>query len=203
MSEPRDWKCSACGCDRGVEASHMRLWSSERQCGNHGCDCANVGAPGHEPVPAKPPQCRQYKAGYSSVACTLPQGHSGYHAHHGGGLICTWHDSPSPTPQPTMDSPPPCRQYAAGYSSHPCTLPNGHGGTHIARNRDGERTRSWDDPPAVLGRDVAAPPRESIGNGIFASVSNQSALQAIQGRPKVEPWRPSIDEWDLLPDAGR
>jgi len=28
-----------------------------------------------------------------------------------------------------------------------------------------------------------------------------TALQAIQARPKPEPWRPSVDEYDLLPDA--
>jgi len=30
-----------------------------------------------------------------------------------------------------------------------------------------------------------------------------SALQVIQARKKPEPYIPSVDEWDLLPDAGR
>lgn len=30
-----------------------------------------------------------------------------------------------------------------------------------------------------------------------------TALQAIQARKPPEPWVPSADEWDLLPDAGR
>lgn len=31
----------------------------------------------------------------------------------------------------------------------------------------------------------------------------RTALEAIQARKKPEPWYPSVDEWDLLPDAGR
>jgi hypothetical protein len=30
-----------------------------------------------------------------------------------------------------------------------------------------------------------------------------TALQRIQARKKPEPWYPSVDDWDLLPDAGR
>ena len=31
---------------------------------------------------------------------------------------------------------------------------------------------------------------------------NLTALEAIQSRKKPEPWIPSVDEFDLLPDAG-
>ena len=30
-----------------------------------------------------------------------------------------------------------------------------------------------------------------------------SALESIRSRKPPEPWRPSVDDWDLLPDAGR
>ena len=35
----------------------------------------------------------------------------------------------------------------------------------------------------------------------LAPVGNMTALQQIQARKPPEPWRPSVDEWDLLPDV--
>lgn len=35
----------------------------------------------------------------------------------------------------------------------------------------------------------------------YARVGNLTALEAIRSRKPPEPWRPSIDDWDLLPDA--
>lgn len=50
----------------------------------------------------------------------------------------------------------------------------------------------------------AEPPRYNIAAGAEMRYSNghpRTALEAIRARQKPEPWRPSVDEVDLLPDV--
>ncbi len=60
--------------------------------------------------------------------------------------------------------------------------------------------------PGFETKPSLAPARELVSSPSAASlarVGNQSALERIQAKRTPEPWVPSVDDWDLLPDAGR
>ena len=54
----------------------------------------------------------------------------------------------------------------------------------------------------TAGPSLTFKPKPALDNPPSPSTAT-TALQAIQARKPPEPWRPSVDEWDLLPDAGQ
>ena len=43
--------------------------------------------------------------------------------------------------------------------------------------------------------------QETVTPSGYARIGDLTALEAIRSRKPPEPWRPTVDDWDLLPDA--